>query len=149
MDTETLEDCMAASFADTPFPVVVGRLAAAGVTSYTADLVTLRKTYYDAGRHSHDEAMPLTDAPDIASAFDGNRIAATVKAIQRQEIGYSEFLRRIMVAGCSHYEVFLNGHKAMYFGRDGEFYTEPFPAKGPNDAHALRSEASVSVSGAR
>jgi uncharacterized protein YbcV (DUF1398 family) len=32
-----------------------------------------------------------------------------------------------MGAGCSHYEVFISGRKAMYFGRDGEFYTEPFP----------------------
>jgi len=127
MNTQTLEACIAASFADTPFPVVVARLVAAGVTSYTADLVTLRKTYYNAGRQSHDERMPLTDAPDIAPAFDGDGVAATVKAIQRQQIGYAEFLRRIMAAGCSHYEVFFNGRKAMYFGRDGEFYTEPFP----------------------
>ena len=129
MNTDTLEACMAASFADTPFPVVVGRLAAASVSSYTADLVTLRKTYYDAGRQSHDEPMPLTDAPDVAAAFDGERVAATVKAIQRQEIGYAEFLRRIMGAGCSHYEVFFKGRKAMYFGRNGDSYTEPFPIK--------------------
>ena len=56
-------------------------------------------------------------------------MTATVKAIQREEIGYAEFLRRIMAAGCSHYEVFISGRKAMYFGRDGEFYTEDFPAK--------------------
>ena len=34
MNTDTLEACMAASFADTPFPVVVGRLAAAGVSFF-------------------------------------------------------------------------------------------------------------------
>jgi uncharacterized protein YbcV (DUF1398 family) len=131
MNTQTLEACMAASFADTPFPVVVGRLAAAGVTSYTADLVTLRETYYNARRQSHDEVMPLTNAPDIGPAFERDRVVGTVKAIQRQEIGYAEFLRRIMAAGCSHYEVFLKGRKAMYFGRDGEFYTEPFPVNAP------------------
>jgi hypothetical protein len=27
--------------------------------------------------------------------------------------------------------VFIGGRKAMYFGRDGEFYTEPFPSKAP------------------
>jgi uncharacterized protein YbcV (DUF1398 family) len=129
MNIQILEQCMAASFADTPFPVVVGRLAEAGVTSYTADLVALRKTYHNAGSQSHDEAMPLVEAPAIAAAFDADRVAATVKAIQRQEIGYGEFLRRIMAAGCSHYEVFFDGRKAMYFGRDGQFYTEPFPAK--------------------
>lgn len=134
MDTKTLAACMAASFADTPFPVVVRRLAAAGVTSYTADLVALRETCYDAGNQSHDEAIPLTDAPKISSVFDGDRVAATVKAVQRQQIGYAEFLRSIMAAGCSHYEVFFEGAKAMYFGRDGDFHTELFPTKAQDSA---------------
>jgi len=118
---------MAASFANTPFPAVVQRLAGAGVMSYTADLVSLRKTYYGPDRDAHDEPMPLQQAPAIAPAFDSPGVAAAVKAIQRGEIGYAEFLRRIMDAGCSHYEVFIAGRKAMYFGRDGAYYTEPFP----------------------
>ena len=129
MDTHTIEECMAASFADTPFPAVVQRLAGVGVMSYTADLVSLRKTYYGAGRDVHDEAMPLAAAPEIAATFDSPDVAAAVKCIQRGEIGYAAFLRRIMAAGCSHYEVFIAGRKAMYFGRDGAFYTEPFPAR--------------------
>jgi uncharacterized protein YbcV (DUF1398 family) len=128
-NTDTIADCMKASFANTPFPKVVERLAAAGVKSYTADLVKLRKTYYGAGREAHDETMPLENAPAIAAAFDSPGVAATVKIIQRAEIGYAEFLRRIMASGCSHYEVFFGGRKAMYFGRDGAFYTEPFPAQ--------------------
>jgi uncharacterized protein YbcV (DUF1398 family) len=127
MNKQVIEQCMAASFADTPFPVVVGRLAEAGVTSYTADLVALRETCYSHGGDFFDEAIPLTTAPVIAPTFYAERVAATVKAIQRQEIGYAEFLRGIMTAGCAHYEVYFQGRKAMYFGRDGEFYTEPFP----------------------
>jgi uncharacterized protein YbcV (DUF1398 family) len=129
MNTSTIQECMSASFANTPFPAVVQRLAAAGVRSYTADLVSLRKTYYGAGCEAHDETMPLQQAPAIAAAFDSSGVAATVKAIQRGEIGYAEFLRRIMAAGCAHYEVFIAGGKAMYFGRDGEHYVEPFPTR--------------------
>ncbi len=129
MNTQTIEACMAASFADTPFPKVVARLSEAGVASYTADLVSLRNTYYGAARESHDEALPLSEAPAIAGAFDAAAVAAAVKTIQRGEIGYAEFLCRIMGAGCAHYEVFIKGGKAMYFGRDGEFYTEPFPQR--------------------
>ena len=127
MNTQTIEDCMKASFADTPFPQVVQRLVSAGVTSYTADLVKLRNTYYGAAAEAYDETLPLKDGPAIAPRFDSSNVAATVKSIQRGEIGYAEFLRRIMGAGCSHYAVFISGRKAMYFGRDGEFYTEPFP----------------------
>jgi uncharacterized protein YbcV (DUF1398 family) len=127
MNRETIAACMQASFADTPFPVVVGRLAGAGVAAYTADLMTRRKTYYDSGAGNIDEPMPLADAPVVAGAFDAAAVAAAVRAIQQQKIGYAEFLRAIMRAGCARYSVFFGGRKAMYFGRDGEFYTEPFP----------------------
>ena len=129
MNTEIIVECMKLSFADTPFPQVVQRLVGAGVTSYAADLVKLRNTYYGSGGDAYDEGLPLRDGPTIAPAFDAASVAASVKAIQRGEIGYDAFLRRIMVAGCSRYEVFIGGRKAMYFGRDGEFYTEPFPAQ--------------------
>ncbi len=64
----------------------------------------------------------------FAAQFNPDAVQAAVKAVQSKEIGYAEFLRRIMEAGCSSYQVFFGGRKAMYFGRDGAFYTEPFPA---------------------
>jgi uncharacterized protein YbcV (DUF1398 family) len=127
MDTKVIAECMKQSFADTPFSRIIPQLAGAGVQSYGADLVKLRSTYYDTGSKAFDEVLPLKDAPMIAPAFDSATVRATVKSIQRVEIGYAEFLRRIMTAGCSHYAVYIGGRKAMYFGRDGEFYTEPFP----------------------
>ncbi|HEY0301626.1 MAG TPA: hypothetical protein VGC36_09850 [Rhizomicrobium sp.] len=127
MNTETIADCMKASFADTPFPAVVQRLHGAGVHSYRADLMKLRTTYYDAGAQAFDEDIPLSAAPRVAVAFAPDAIAATVKAVQRKEIGYAEFLRRIMANGCASYEVFFGGRKAVYVGRDGDVYIEPFP----------------------
>ena len=127
MNSETIAECMRLSFADTPFPIVVGKLAGAGVAAYTADLTALRKTYYDSGAGSQDEAMPLADPPVIADAFDAAAVEASVRAIQQKQIGYAEFLRQIMRAGCARYSVFFGGRKAMYFGRQGDFYTEPFP----------------------
>ena len=128
MNTDTIAECMSLSFADTPFPQVVQRLVGAGVNSYTADLIKLRNTYYDGDGEAFDEPLPLKDGPAIAPSFDDQAVMGSVKAIQHGEIGYAEFLRRIMRSGCSHYEVFIGGRKAMYFGRDGEFYTENFPA---------------------
>jgi len=128
MNTQTIADCMALSFANTPFPAVVHKLVGAGVQAYAADLIALRNTYYNAGEESVDEAIPLADAPSIAESFDKDRVAATVTAIQRGEIGYAEFLRRIMQAGCARYGVFIVGRKVMYFGRQGDFHAEPFPA---------------------
>jgi uncharacterized protein YbcV (DUF1398 family) len=129
MNTGTIAECMKLSLADTPFPIVVGKLAGAGVRSYRADLIALRNTYYDAAKQSFDEPIPLSDGPEIAEHFDEAAVSATVKAIQQKQIGYAEFLRRIMRAGCATYCVFLDGRKAIYFGRDGASYTEPFPPK--------------------
>jgi uncharacterized protein YbcV (DUF1398 family) len=129
MNNETIAECMKLSFADTAFPVVVEKLAAAGVTAYAADLIALRKTYYDAGTGSADEPMPLADGPAIAGTFDAAAVEASVRAIQQNKVGYAEFLRQIMRAGCARYSVFIMGRKAMYFGRNGEFYTEPFPGR--------------------
>jgi len=129
MNNETVAECMRLSFDDTPFPVVVEKLAGAGVTAYAADLIALRKTYYDAGTKSADEPMPLAHGPAIASTFDPVAVEASLRAIQQKKIGYSEFLRQIMRAGCARYSVFILGRKAMYFGRNGEFYTEPFPGR--------------------
>jgi uncharacterized protein YbcV (DUF1398 family) len=128
MNIETIAECMKASFADTPFPVVLHRLADAGVHSYRADLVKLKKTYYDDDTGACDEAMPLVGAPSVAARFDGDTVAAIVKAIQQKQIGYAEFLRSIMKAGCASYSVFFGSRKAVYVGRDGDVYVEPFPA---------------------
>ncbi len=126
MNTEGINACVKLSFADTPFPTVVQKLVELGVHAYTADLIARRKTFYGADRESYDESMPLDTSP-IAVRFDGERVAVNVRAIQRGEIGYAEFLRQIMEAGCASYRVFIGGRKVMYFGRDGEFYVEPFP----------------------
>ena len=66
--------------------------------------------------------MPLASSPQIAATFDAARVAKSVRAIQQGGIGYAEFLRQIMGAGCATYRVFIGGRKAMYFGRDGDFH---------------------------
>src|SRR3569833_3891336 len=95
MNTETIAECRRARFADTPFPLVVQRLAGACVTHYRADLMKLSNTYYDAGVDVFDEAMPLSDAPTIAAGFDGDPVAAAVKAVTKKQLGNDEFLSRI------------------------------------------------------
>jgi uncharacterized protein YbcV (DUF1398 family) len=127
MNTDAIAECMELSFADTPFPQIVQRLVGAGVRSYHADLAALRNTYYGVEGEAYDEALPLGTGPAIAGRFDKDTVAATVGAIQQGRIGYAEFLRKIMSAGCASYGVFIGGRKVMYFGRDGDFHTEHFP----------------------
>jgi len=127
MNTDEIHACMKLSFADTPFPKVVGRLLSAGVRAYRVDLVLLRATYYDGADGGYDHALPLENAPKISGRFDAPAVADAVRAIQQGKLGYAKFLRRIMRAGCASYAVFIAGAKVDYVGRDGQIHTEHFP----------------------
>jgi len=120
-------DCTRASDAGTlRFPDIVGRLVAAGVERYHADLVRAEKTYYLPSGES--EVVPdaaLQVAPALAFAAAG--VDAAVRASQAGSIDYREFCRRIAAAGCTGYFVSLAGRRAVYYGRTGETHVEPFP----------------------
>ncbi|MGH9465857.1 MAG: hypothetical protein ACRD1Y_00745 [Terriglobales bacterium] len=127
MNVATIHECLAMSFADTPFPVVAARLREAGVARYHADLVRLVKIHYGDGRASCTEPLPLDAAPEVAPDFDAAAVRAALDAIQKGRIGYAGFLRRIMGAGCAGYEVYLRGRKVAYRGRDGDDLIERMP----------------------
>ena len=110
------------------FPQSVAALQKIGVERYAADLVLLEKTHYSACGDSVTEPLPLTDVPAIADAFSADGVVATLRAIQQRQLDYPQFLRQIMAAGCVLYWVFLDGRKAVYLGRRGEFHVENFPA---------------------
>jgi hypothetical protein len=118
------------AIAPTTIPVFIGRWQSSASAAGQSHAQLARKLagidvgalhlglrpYYDAGAESVDELLPLTDTPVIAAQFDPAAVQGAVKAIQREEIGYADFLRRIMEAKCSSYQVFFNGRKAMYLG---------------------------------
>lgn len=128
MDTKVLSECTALAFQNKiTFPEVVRRMAATGVERYCADLVTFQKIIYNAEGQHHTEPLPLKNPPSIAKDFSQPGVQDAIRTIQKGEIDYPEFLRRIMKAGIVYYDVFIQGHKAIYTARDGEFHIEPFP----------------------
>ena len=127
MDINVIKECTDLSLAgEITFPEVVKRLIGIGTERYIADLVGKRKFYFGLNDEVHMEALAF-DAPKVPKAFDAATVAATIKDIQQGHIKYREFLQRIMAAGCSHYEVFITGKQAIYFGRDGSQHIEKFP----------------------
>jgi uncharacterized protein YbcV (DUF1398 family) len=128
MDNAVLHDCLTQAFAGRmTFPETVGRMLETGVDRYDADLTRMEKMHYPADGSTHAEVIPLSDAPAVPPEFSSEAVQAAITAIQRREIDYPEFLRRIMAAGTASYSVYLNGRKAIYFGRNGDFHVEPFP----------------------
>ena len=63
----------------------------------------------------------------IADTFDAVGVEQAVRASQRGEIRFPEFLARIRAAGCVGYFAQLTGRTVQYVGRTGEMHVEPFP----------------------
>ena len=126
--TRTMQECTDASDQERiSFPEVVMKLMQAGVERYHADLLRSEKIYYMPSGDSHRiEAATIAAVPPAAFSADG--VAAAVRAIQQQQIKYREFCERIAQAGCVGYMVSLAGRRAVYYGRTGDSYVEPFPA---------------------
>lgn len=125
---KVVQECTDASDQErVTFPEVVAKLAGAGFERYHADLLRAEKIYYlPSGESQRVQAAPIAAVPPAAFTADG--VAAAVRAIQRQQIKYREFCERIAEAGCVGYFVSLAGRRAVYYGRTGESYVEPFPS---------------------
>lgn len=125
---KVVQECTDASDQErVTFPEVVAKLAGAGIERYHADLLRAEKIYYlPSGESQRVQAAPIAAVPPAAFTADG--VAAAVRAIQRQQIKYREFCERIAEAGCVGYFVSLAGRRAVYYGRTGDSYVEPFPS---------------------
>lgn len=108
------------------FREVVGILTAEGVESYHADLVRMEDTFYMPDGSTHVEKIESAAAP-IASEFSKEGVVSAIRAAQAGECKYRAFLNQITAAGTTNYMVYLNGRRAIYFGRKGEYHVEEFP----------------------
>lgn len=108
------------------FPEVVRRLSEAGVESYHADLVRLEKTYYFPNGDTQIEPMSPAETP-IEGPFAADQVLAAIRESQAGTLKYPDFLKRIRQAGTTNYSVYINGRRAIYFGRQGDFHVEQFP----------------------
>lgn len=108
------------------FGEIVRALLEAGVESYHADYRANRTTYYLPNGETHSVPMPVLETP-IAEPFDAAAVLAAIRAAQRGEIIYPQFMRLTRAAGCVGYMVWLAGRHVSYFGRRGEVHLEHFP----------------------
>jgi uncharacterized protein YbcV (DUF1398 family) len=126
--TRIMQECTDASDQERiGFPEVLAKLTQAGVERYHADLLRAERIYYlPSGESQRLPAVKVEARP--AATFTADGVAAAVRAIQQQKIRYREFCERIAQAGCVGYIVSLAGRRAVYYGRTGESYVEPFPS---------------------
>lgn len=128
MSPSLLDQCTTGAFDGTvPFPETIRLITADGVEWYSANLIFGMKTYYGADLSHHQTRWPDWTTPQIANAFSTGGVNAAIRASQARQIDYRTFLQRIANAGVVYYTVHLLGRKAIYFGRHGDSFTEPFP----------------------
>jgi uncharacterized protein YbcV (DUF1398 family) len=126
LNLDVIGECEKGSLSnELSFPQVVEKLAAIGVTRYYADLARMRKVYYAADA-AHEEALPI-DASPLSETFSEAGVRSALSSVQRGEIAYPEFLRRITAAGVVCYIVFIDGRRVAYIGGRGDSYVEHFP----------------------
>lgn len=127
MDYEAIETCsLQAEQEKIAFPEVVMRLDQAGVDLYYADLLVPCRTYY-AGDEAYMVPSSIGSKKELGAIFKAQDIEKAIRLIQQGKIAYQEFLRLVMAAGVVAYFVFIKGRKAVYVGKLGEQYIEPFP----------------------
>jgi uncharacterized protein YbcV (DUF1398 family) len=108
------------------FPRVVETLIAAGCEGYYKDLARREVTYYLTDGTTHTERLSLASLP-VPDVFEEAALIAALRAAQRDEIRYPEFILRAIKAGTAAYRVYINGRRAVYLGRKGDVYVEYFP----------------------
>ncbi|HUN50433.1 MAG TPA: DUF1398 family protein [Candidatus Sulfotelmatobacter sp.] len=125
---EIIQECSAGSVQGRlTFPEVVRKLTAAGIEQYHADLRRTEKTYYMPDGASHvTPSVAVRTVP--AAEFAAVGIVAALKSIQAGKTDYRTFCEEIAAAGCVGYLVCIGGRRAVYYGRKGDTYVEPFPA---------------------
>jgi uncharacterized protein YbcV (DUF1398 family) len=127
MNTEVMHMTTEASEAGKlRFPEVVKALSEVGVESYHSDLISGVKTFYMPNGESYEERLAMKPG-EIAEKFSENALVAAIRAAQKDEILYPEFLKRAAAAGAAAYRVFITGRRAVYIGRKGEIHVEEFP----------------------
>lgn len=127
MKIDVINECNALSLGEqTTFGNVVMKLAAAGVERYIFDMVGKQKLSYGLQGETHLSALEF-ETIAIPQELDIAAMKEVISDIQQGRIKFLTFLRRSMEAGCAHYEVFITGQKAIYFGRNGAQHIEEFP----------------------
>jgi uncharacterized protein YbcV (DUF1398 family) len=113
------------------FPEGVKMIAAAGFNGYLVDYRSGTRTYH----HSNGEVFTFQgDVYTPVDAFDAGILRTAINEAQLSVPGYAYqgFSHKVTErGGAAGYLVSIVGKRVLYFGVNGETYTEHFPGTGP------------------
>jgi len=123
-----LTECIAASLEERmSFPQIVGKLMEVKIERYHTDLCRGDNTYYLTNGES--SVLPTGKSGEPAAVFSATAVEQAVRGAQSGKVGYNEFCRRVLHAGCAGWHVSMLGKRVVYYGRTGETHVELFPSK--------------------
>lgn len=127
LDTSVINQCLALAMEDKiTFVETVVTLRSIEVGRYNVDLVGRTGTYYSTAGEVYSLRRRQEHSAIVTEEFNDAGVAQAVREIKKKQIGYREFLQRIMNAGTVSYSVYLTGGRAIYFGRQGDYHVEEF-----------------------
>ncbi|WP_432009919.1 DUF1398 family protein [Streptomyces cucumeris] len=110
------------------FPYLAESLRRAGVSRCRMAVPSNAMLYLtDAGNVVVQGEPLLTGTADLAP-FDREALIAALRADQAGETTFPEFVQGCWRAGVVWYDVDLPGRSCVYYGADGDSYTEDYPA---------------------
>jgi len=110
-----------------PYPKIFNSLKDAGVKYYETSVSTHEIVYHGSGESWVEPAPEGFVTLEVSPAFDAAGVRDAILRNQRKETNYTEFLRGIAAAGCTHYRVDMNAREIAYMGGKGEAYIEKVP----------------------
>lgn len=110
------------------FPVLAEVLRQAGVHINSWALPSCQSIFLmDEGAVVQQGTPLVTGTHDIPD-FDEDALIAAIRADQKGQSTFPEFLQAAWKAGVIGYDVDFMERKVMYFGSNGESYEEEYPA---------------------
>ena len=126
-DRDAIKEILQKSDAESwPYPKIFDSLKAAGVEYYETSVSTHEIVYHGSGESWTQPPPEGFGTIEASPAFDAEGIKEAILKTRRKEINYTEFLRGIAAAGCTHYRVDMNTREIAYMGHD-EQYVEKVP----------------------
>lgn len=126
-----LEEAMNRAMAGRPkvggFPYLAETLRSAGVKNNLWYLPSCESLYLTELGPVVMQGMPLVTGLHDVPAFDREALITALRKDQAGNSTFPEFLASSWKAGVVRYEVDFEVRKVMYYGINGEFYTEDYP----------------------
>lgn len=110
------------------FPVLAEVLRQAGVRLNRWSLPSCQSVYWLKEGAVVQQGTPLVTGAHEVPTFNRDALIAAIRADQRGESTFPEFLQAAWKAGVLSYDADFTARKVSYFGAQGESYTEDYPA---------------------